>query len=187
MHFLIFENAMSKKIAPGIFRFVSMLCFNIWKSNEQKHCARNFEIRKYAFSNIWKSDEQKVAPVIFRFVCFFLNIWKSDEQKHCARSFETRKYAFFDIWKSDEETIAPGIYRFVSMLCCNIWKSDEQKKRARNLRFISMLSLIFEKGMSKNIYPQIFVGVGKNFRVCRNAFIYLKVTSKKKCTRTVCL
>ena len=178
---------MSKKIAPGIFRFVSMLCFNIWKSNEQKHCARNFEIRKYAFSNIWKSDEQKVAPVIFRFVCFFLNIWKSDEQKHCARSFETRKYAFFDIWKSDEETIAPGIYRFVSMLCCNIWKSDEQKKRARNLRFISMLSLIFEKGMSKNIYPQIFVGVGKNFRVCRNAFIYLKVTSKKKCTRTVCL
>ena len=40
---------MSKKIAPGILRFVSMLFFNIWKSNEQKNWARYSEIRKYAF------------------------------------------------------------------------------------------------------------------------------------------
>ena len=49
---LIFEKAMSKKIAPEIFRFVIMLFLIFQKSDEQKKCARNFHIRKYAFFNI---------------------------------------------------------------------------------------------------------------------------------------
>ena len=43
------RKAMSKKIAFEIFRFVSMPFFNIWKGEEQKNCARNFKICKYAF------------------------------------------------------------------------------------------------------------------------------------------
>ena len=66
---------MSKKIAPGILRFVSMFFLIFEKSHEQKNCARYFEIRKYVF-------------LIFE---------KSYEQKNCARYFEIRKYAFFNI------------------------------------------------------------------------------------------
>ena len=51
-----------QKIAPGVFRFVSMLWFNIWKSDEQKKACQKFKIRKYAFFYIWKSDEQKNLP-----------------------------------------------------------------------------------------------------------------------------
>ena len=43
---------MSKEIVPGILRFVSMLFLIFEKSDEQKSCARYFEIRKYAFFNI---------------------------------------------------------------------------------------------------------------------------------------
>ena len=56
---LIFEKVMNEKIAPGILRFVSMVFFNIWRSDEQKNCARYFEICKAAIFNIWKSDGQK--------------------------------------------------------------------------------------------------------------------------------
>ena len=40
---------MSKKIASEILRFVSMLFLIFEKSDEQKHCVRNFQIRKDAF------------------------------------------------------------------------------------------------------------------------------------------
>ena len=43
---------MSKKIVPGILRFVSMLFLIFEKGDEQKTCARHFEIRKYTFFNI---------------------------------------------------------------------------------------------------------------------------------------
>ena len=49
MLFLIFEKGMSKKTVPGILRFVSMLFLIFEKGDEQKNCARYFEIRKYAF------------------------------------------------------------------------------------------------------------------------------------------
>ena len=49
MLFLIFEKVMSKRIAPGILRFVSMLFLIFEKGDEQKSCARYFEIRKYVF------------------------------------------------------------------------------------------------------------------------------------------
>ena len=58
----------------GILRFVSMLFLIFEKGDEQKNCARYFEIRKYAF----------------------LIFGKGDEQKNCARYFEIRKYAFFN-------------------------------------------------------------------------------------------
>ena len=38
---------MSKKIVPGILRFVRMLFLIFEKGDEQKSCARYFEIRKY--------------------------------------------------------------------------------------------------------------------------------------------
>ena len=66
---------MCKNTVPGILRFVSMLFLIFEKGDEQKNCARYFEIRKYAF-------------LIFE---------KGDEQKNCARYFEIRKYAFCNI------------------------------------------------------------------------------------------
>ena len=64
---------MSKKSAPDIFRFVSML-FLIFE----------------------KRDEQKIASEIFRFVIMLFSIFdKSNEQKNCARNLKIRKYAFF--------------------------------------------------------------------------------------------
>ena len=39
---------MSKKLSQKFLD--SQVCFfNIWKSDEQKNCLRNFQIRKYAF------------------------------------------------------------------------------------------------------------------------------------------
>ena len=43
---------MSKKVVPGILRFVSMLIIIFEKGDEQKNCARYSEIRKYAFFDI---------------------------------------------------------------------------------------------------------------------------------------
>ena len=63
---------MSKKVVSGILRFVSMFFFNISKGDEQKNCAWNLKIRKYAF-------------LIFE---------KGDEPQKCARNFQIRKYAF---------------------------------------------------------------------------------------------
>ena len=63
---------MSKNTVPGILRFVSMLFLVFEKGDEQKKCARYFEIHKYAF-------------LIFE---------KGDERKKCARYFEIRKYVF---------------------------------------------------------------------------------------------
>ena len=43
---------MSRKIVPAILRFVSILFLIFEKGDEQKSCARYFEVRKYAFFNI---------------------------------------------------------------------------------------------------------------------------------------
>ena len=64
---------MSKKSAPGLLKFLNLLFPNTWKRGQQKNCARNFKIRKYAF----------------------LNNWKWDEQKKCGSNLKIRKYAFF--------------------------------------------------------------------------------------------
>ena len=40
---------MSKKVAPEILRFVSKLFLIFKKKDEQKNCARNFQIPTYAF------------------------------------------------------------------------------------------------------------------------------------------
>ena len=41
-----------KKIVPGIWRFGNMLFLIFEKGDQQKNCARYFEISKYAFFNI---------------------------------------------------------------------------------------------------------------------------------------
>ena len=56
---IVFFRIIVISMKRGVLRFVSMLFVNIWKSDEQKSCVRNFKIRKYAFFDIWKSDEQK--------------------------------------------------------------------------------------------------------------------------------
>ena len=43
---------MSKKIASGTLRFVSMFFEIFLKRYEEKNCHRNFEIPNYAFLNI---------------------------------------------------------------------------------------------------------------------------------------
>ena len=86
---------MSKKTVPGILRFVSMLFLIFEKGDEQKNCARYFEIRKYAFLIFEKGMSKKTVPGILRFVSMlFLIFEKGDEQKNCARYFEIRKYSF---------------------------------------------------------------------------------------------
>ena len=57
---------------PGILRFANMHFLIFKKKNEQKDCARYFEIGKYAFL-----------------------IFEKGMSKDCARYFEIRKYAFF--------------------------------------------------------------------------------------------
>ena len=64
------------------------------KGDEQKNCARYFEICKYAF-------------LIFE---------KGDEQKNFASYFEICKYAFLISEKGEEQKTVPGILRFASML-----------------------------------------------------------------------
>ena len=63
---------MSKKTVPGILRFVSMLFLIFEKGDEQKNCARYFEIRKYAFLIFEKRDKQKTVTV--RFVSILFNV-----------------------------------------------------------------------------------------------------------------
>ena len=66
---------MSKKIVPGILRFVSML-FLIFE----------------------KEDEQKIVSGILKFISMlFLIFEKGDKQKNCVRHSEIHKYAFFNI------------------------------------------------------------------------------------------
>ena len=53
----------------GRVSFVGMLFLVFEKSDEQKNCARNFPIHKYAFLVFEKSDKQKkIASGILRFV-----------------------------------------------------------------------------------------------------------------------
>ena len=77
-------------------RFVSILFVIFEKGDEQKKCARYFQIHKYLIFE--KEMCKKTVPGILRFVSnFFLIFEKADEQKNCARYFEIRKYAFFNV------------------------------------------------------------------------------------------
>ena len=49
MHFKYLKKGLSKKIAPGILRFVSMHFKYLKKGMSKKNCSRYFEICKYAF------------------------------------------------------------------------------------------------------------------------------------------
>ena len=52
MLFLIIEKGMIKKIARGILIFVSIPFLMFEKRMRKKNCARDFNVRKYAFFNI---------------------------------------------------------------------------------------------------------------------------------------
>ena len=52
MLFLIFGNGRSRKIALRISRFVSIVFLIFEKGMNKKNCATNFQARKYAFCNI---------------------------------------------------------------------------------------------------------------------------------------
>ena len=87
---------MTKKIAPGILRFKSILVLIFEKGISKENWANNFRIRKYTFFNISKKDEQKNCSRNFNILKHtFLNISKRDEQNNCAGNFKIRKYAFF--------------------------------------------------------------------------------------------
>ena len=49
---IVFLRIIIISMKRGVLRFVSMLFLIFEKKNEQKNCARNFKIRKYAFFNI---------------------------------------------------------------------------------------------------------------------------------------
>ena len=85
---------MSKKIALGILRFVSILFLIFETRMRKKNPAKCFKIRKD----------------------IFFNISKIDEQKNCSRNFKIRKYAFLIFEKGMSKKILPGDLRFVSML-----------------------------------------------------------------------
>ena len=53
---------------PGILRFVSMLFLIFEEGDEQKNCARYFEIGKYAFLTFEKGMSKKIVAGILRFV-----------------------------------------------------------------------------------------------------------------------
>ena len=57
MLFLIFEKVMSKKIAPGILRLVSMSFLIFEKVMSKKILSRILGFVSMLFFNIWKSDE----------------------------------------------------------------------------------------------------------------------------------
>ena len=52
----------------SVSRFVSMRFLIFEKGDEQKDCARYFEICKYAFLIFEKGNEQKTVPDILRFL-----------------------------------------------------------------------------------------------------------------------
>ena len=94
MLFVIFEKGMTEKIAPGIWRFVSMLFLKFENGMSEKNIVRNFKVHYYAI----------------------FSIWKSDEHKNCAANFQIRKCAFLLFEQGTSEKFALGILRFVSVL-----------------------------------------------------------------------
>ena len=60
--------------------------------------------------------------------------------------FEIRKYSFCNIWKRGWAKKMPGILRFVSMLFLIFEKGMCKKTVPGILRFVNILFLIFEKG-----------------------------------------
>ena len=68
------KKGISKKTAPGILRFVSMLFLIFEKGDKKKNCARYFEIRKYAFLIFEKGMSKKTVPGILRFVSMLFNV-----------------------------------------------------------------------------------------------------------------
>ena len=66
----------------------------------------------------------------------------------------------------------PGILRLVSMLFLIFEKGINKKVVPGILRFVGMLFLIFEKGMSKKIVPGILRFVSMLFNLIINAIIF---------------
>ena len=87
---------MSKKIFPGILRFVSMLFKYLQKKYEQTNCSRCLQIRNYAFEIFEKRNmSKKIFPGVSEIRKYaFQYLKKRHEQKICSRYFEICKYTF---------------------------------------------------------------------------------------------
>ena len=71
------KKGISKKIALGFLRFVSILFLIFEKGDKQKNCARFFKIYKYTFILIFeKGDKQKIALGFLRFVSILFLIFE---------------------------------------------------------------------------------------------------------------
>ena len=83
---------MSKKIALGILRFVSILFLIFETRMRKKNPAKCFKIRKDIFFNISKIDDQKNCSTNFKICKYtFFNTSKTDKQKICARNIKIHK------------------------------------------------------------------------------------------------
>ena len=114
--FLIFEKAMSKKIAPQILTFVSIL-FLIFEKAMSKITFHGYFRFVNMLSLISENSMRKKLRQAFSDseVCFF-NIWKSDELKNCDRNFKICKNVFLIFEKVMSEKIVEGIFRFEKIL-----------------------------------------------------------------------
>ena len=100
--FKIFVKVRSKRILPGIFRFGSMLFLSFEEAMNQKPFRGIFRFVSMVLLVFENVLSQKLPHVFSDSeVCSFNN-WISDEQNTCSRIFKNRKYAFFNICKSKE-------------------------------------------------------------------------------------
>ena len=65
---LIFEKGMSKELVPDIFRFVSMLFFNIWINDERKIVPGILRFVSMLSLIFEKAISKKIGPCVFRLV-----------------------------------------------------------------------------------------------------------------------
>ena len=68
------KKGISKKIAPGFLRLVSVLFLIFEKRDKEKNSARFFKICKYTFLIFEKGDKQKIVSGFLRFVSMLFNL-----------------------------------------------------------------------------------------------------------------
>ena len=126
--FLIFEKGDQHKIGLAFLRLVSILLLIFEKADKRKIGPGSFKISKSTFYNIWKS-------------------WSA---KYWARFFfKISKHTFFNLrrrWSAKNWT---GFFKVCKYTLFNIWKRWSAKNWTKVFsRFVSILLLIFENGIS---------------------------------------
>ena len=130
-----------------------MSFFNIWKSEEQKKCARYLQILKYAFLIFKKVMSEKIVSEILQ-VCFFLIFEKVIRKKTVPRTFRIVSMLFSIFQKAMRKKLCQ-VFRDSEVRFFNIWKSQEQKNCSRYFQIRKCPFSIFEKARSKKNVPGI--------------------------------